>query len=69
MSYEYSCAGAGAVTCGCKVTANSEEELREILAAHLAKKHKVPTPNETLMDHLVASARHSGDGPRHPASA
>lgn len=56
MSYEYSCAAAGAVTCGLKVTVGTEEELRAALADHLAKKHKVSTPNETLLDHLVASA-------------
>jgi predicted small metal-binding protein len=56
MSYRYSCAAAGAVTCGCKVTVDSEEELRTVLADHLAKKHNVRVPNETLLDHLVASA-------------
>jgi len=63
MSYQYSCAAAGAVTCGCKVTVNSEEELRTVLAEHLAKKHKVTTPNETLLDHLVASATRSEPAP------
>lgn len=60
MSYQYSCAAAGAVTCGLKVTVDSEEDLRAALAAHLAKKHKVPTPNETLLAHLVASATRTG---------
>lgn len=60
MSYQFSCAAAGAVTCGCKVTVDSEEELRAVLADHLAKKHKVKTPNETLLDHLVASATRTG---------
>lgn len=60
MSYEYSCAAAGAVTCGLKVTVSSEEELRAALADHLAKKHKVREPNETLLDHLVASATRTG---------
>ncbi|WP_219415767.1 DUF1059 domain-containing protein [Pseudonocardia nigra] len=59
MSYEFSCAAAGAVTCGCEVKAESEEELRKVLTDHLAKKHKVRTPNETLLDHLVASAKRS----------
>lgn len=56
MAYQYSCAAAGAYTCGLKVTVDSEEELRSAVVDHLAKKHKVPVPNETLLDHLVASA-------------
>ncbi len=60
MSYQYSCAAAGAVTCGLKVTVDNEDDLRAALADHLAKKHKVPTPNETLLDHLVASATQTG---------
>jgi predicted small metal-binding protein len=60
VSYQYSCAAAGAYTCGCKVTVGSEEELRKVLADHLVKKHKVKAPNETLLDHLVASATRSG---------
>lgn len=60
MAYEYSCAAAGAVTCGLKVTVGSEEELRAALADHLAAKHKVKTPNETLLAHLVASATRTG---------
>lgn len=60
MGYQYSCAAAGAVTCGLKVTVDSEDELRAALADHLAKKHKVDTPTETLLDHLVASATRTG---------
>lgn len=60
MSYQYSCAAAGAVTCGLTVTVSSEEELRSALADHLATEHKVATPNETLLDHLVASATRTG---------
>lgn len=60
MSYQYSCADAGAFTCGCKVTAESEEELRGILTEHLAKKHKIATPSATVLDHLVASANQTG---------
>lgn len=56
MSYQYSCAAAGAVTCGLTVTVSSEEELRTALVDHLAAKHKVGTPSETLLDRLVASA-------------
>ncbi len=56
MSYEFSCADAGAPTCGGKVSAQTEEELRSKLAEHL-KKHNVTAPNETVMEHLVASAK------------
>ncbi len=59
MSYQYSCAAAGAVTCGLKVTVDNEEDLRAALADHLVKKHKA-APNETLLDHLVASATQTG---------
>lgn len=60
MPYRYSCAAAGAYTCGCKVTVGSEEELRAVVADHLLKKHKVKAPNETLLAHLVASATRTG---------
>ncbi len=60
MAYQYSCAAAGAVTCGLKVTVDDEQDLRAALAAHLAKRHKVTTPSETLLDHLVAEATRTG---------
>jgi len=56
MGYELRCADAGAVSCGAKVSAATEEELRAKVTEHL-KKHDVPVPNETVMDHLVASAK------------
>ena len=55
MSYEYSCAAAGAYTCRLRVLVQSEEELRSVLADHLAKAHKVANPSETIIDHLLAS--------------
>lgn len=55
MSYDFHCRDAGATSCGAHITAGSEAELREKLAEHL-RKHDVETPNETLLDHLVASA-------------
>ncbi|MPY80603.1 MAG: DUF1059 domain-containing protein [Actinophytocola sp.] len=55
MSYDFRCRDAGAPTCGGHITAESEQELRDKLTAHL-RKHGVDTPNETLLDHLVASA-------------
>lgn len=59
MSYEYSCAAAGASTCGLKVLVQSEEELRAVLADHLAKKHKIADPSETIIEHLLASVNRS----------
>lgn len=55
MSYDFHCTDAGAPTCRGHVTADSEEELRAKLAEHL-RAHGVEKPNDTLMDHLVASA-------------
>lgn len=65
--YEFRCVDAGAPSCSAKVKAETEEELRAALLAHLAK-HKVTEPNETLMAHLVAVAeqRGSGSAPGHP---
>lgn len=60
MGYEFSCADAGAYTCGCRVTADSEEELRGVLTEHLIEVHKVKAANETLLSHLVASATRTG---------
>jgi predicted small metal-binding protein len=57
MSYEVRCADAGASSCGGRVTAASEEELRAKLAQHLKERHGVDEPNETIMDHLVAVSR------------
>ncbi|MDQ6615784.1 MAG: DUF1059 domain-containing protein [Actinomycetota bacterium] len=39
---EHSCAKAGAGGCGFTTTANSEEELRAKLNAHVKAKHRVP---------------------------
>ena len=55
MTYHFRCAQAGAPSCRGQVRAETEEELREKLAQHVAIKHGV-TPNETLIDHLVQVA-------------
>ncbi|GAA5106750.1 DUF1059 domain-containing protein [Haloechinothrix salitolerans] len=55
MTYDFHCRDAGAPSCGTHIKAESEQELREKLTEHL-RKHDVETPNETLLDHLVASA-------------
>lgn len=55
MSYDFHCRDAGAPSCRGHITAETEQELRDKLAEHL-RKHDVDQPNETLLDHLVASA-------------
>lgn len=55
MTYDFHCRDAGAPSCGAHITADTEQELRDKLTEHL-RKHDVNQPNETLLDHLVASA-------------
>ncbi len=55
--YEFRCADAGATSCGGRVAAQGEDELRKKLAKHVAKKHGIKEPNDTLVDHLVAVTR------------
>lgn len=65
MTYHFSCAQAGAPSCGGRVSAATEGELRQKLAQHLTR-HGVTEPNETLMDHLVkVTIERGGSGPRH----
>ena len=35
----------------------TEEELKTKAVEHLAHRHRVDTPNQTLLDHLVAVAK------------
>lgn len=53
MTYTFRCVDAGAPTCSGRVTAETEEELRDKLIQHLTR-HGVTTPNDTLVDYLVA---------------
>ncbi|MDQ6614795.1 MAG: DUF1059 domain-containing protein [Actinomycetota bacterium] len=56
--YEHSCAKAGTEGCGWSTTANSEEELRAKLDAHVKKKHRVPGgTNDTIYNYLRKSPR------------
>jgi predicted small metal-binding protein len=57
MGYELRCRDAGAASCGVKITAATEEELKAKAVEHLARRHGVDTPNETILDHLLAVAR------------
>jgi len=66
MTYQWACAEGGASACRGKITAESEEELRAGLLQHLLKKHNLDNPTDTIVDHLVATARVTGEsGPRH----
>lgn len=65
MTYQFSCVQAGAPSCRARVSAATEEELRQKLAQHLTR-HGVTEPNETLMDHLLkVTTERGGSGPRH----
>jgi predicted small metal-binding protein len=57
MDYELRCRDAGAVSCGGVISAPTEEELKARAVEHLAKRHGVDTPSETILDHLVAVAK------------
>lgn len=48
---EFRCKDAG-VVCNASITANSEEELRRLVAEHAEYEHGV-LPNQTLLDHAV----------------
>ncbi len=66
MGYEWACAEGGASSCRGKLTAADEEELRAGLLKHLNDKHGIKAPTATIVDHLVATARQTGDSaPRH----
>jgi len=57
MDYQLRCADAGAVSCGGAISAPTEEELRTRAVEHLAQRHGVDSPSETILDHLVAVAK------------
>jgi predicted small metal-binding protein len=57
VSYELRCADAGATSCGTRITATTEEELKAEAVEHLARRHGVEAPSETILDHLVAVAK------------
>jgi predicted small metal-binding protein len=53
--YEYSCAAAGADSCGFETQSDNREDLARQLAEHL-KIHKVKTPTQTIVRYLVQVA-------------
>jgi predicted small metal-binding protein len=57
---QYSCAGAGADTCGFKTTATDRADLARQLAAHL-KHHNVHQPTQTIVAYLIKTAEDSGN--------
>ena len=61
MSVHYSCAGAGADTCGFKVDAENKTELVRVLADHLKNVHRVNQPTQTIVSYLVKTAEESGN--------
>ena len=56
----YSCAGAGADTCGFKTTATDRADLARQLAEHL-KHHNVNQPTQTIVRYLIHTAETSGN--------
>lgn len=54
---EFSCAAAGADSCGWKTSADSEEELVGKVADHLQKRHGVKVVSATLAKYAAAIAR------------
>lgn len=54
---EFSCAAAGAGSCGWKASADDEDELVQEVAAHLKDKHDVQVVSKTLAKYAAAVAR------------
>lgn len=54
---EFSCAAAGADTCGWKASAESEDELVGEIAKHLKEEHDVPEVPNALAKYARAVAR------------
>lgn len=54
---EFSCAAAGADSCGWKASATDEDELVQQVAAHLRDKHDVQHVTTTLAKYAAAVAR------------
>jgi predicted small metal-binding protein len=53
--YNYSCAAAGADSCGFETRTDNREELARQLADHL-KAHNVKVPTQTIVRYLVQVA-------------
>lgn len=60
MTLHYSCASAGADTCGYKTTAPDKADLARQLAGHLRDVHAVKTPTQTIVRYLIKMAEDQG---------
>lgn len=56
-THEFHCKDAGATSCGGHIKAENEEEFKGKLLDHLAKKHGVTEPNDTLVDYLMTQTK------------
>jgi predicted small metal-binding protein len=56
----YSCAAAGADTCGFKTTATNKADLARQLAEHL-RVHRVHQPTQTIVNYLIKVAEDTGN--------
>lgn len=61
MPLTYSCAAAGADTCGFKTTAADKGDLARQLAGHLTSVHQVKTPTQTIVRYLIKVAEDTGN--------
>ncbi len=62
MTHELYCKDAGAVSCGGHVKADNEQDFKTKLLDHLAAKHGVDQPNDTLVDYLMSVAKTGKSG-------
>ncbi|MEX2588400.1 MAG: DUF1059 domain-containing protein [Actinomycetota bacterium] len=60
MTLHYSCASAGADTCGFKTTAVDKSDLARQLAQHLQEVHAVSTPTQTIVRYLIKMSENQG---------
>ncbi|MFN2489506.1 MAG: DUF1059 domain-containing protein [Actinomycetota bacterium] len=63
-TYELRCVDAGCPSCRGHIQADSEEALKEQVAAHLKDKHGIEVPTATVMDYLVKLAGEGNPPPR-----
>ncbi len=57
----YSCAAAGADTCGYRIEAENKADLARKLAEHLRSVHRVNQPTQTIIGYLVKVAEDGGN--------
>lgn len=62
MTHEFYCKDAGAVSCRGHIKADDEETFKTKLVDHLAAKHGVTEPNDTLVDFLLGQAKTGARG-------